>query len=391
MIGLEMNPPTVLRSSSSRTWLGWWPGVVVDAADPERRARVRVRVPQVYGSEEEDEFIPDDELPFALPNGHHYNGSGDAWVPPVGATVWVGFIAGDHSDPIYQGGWAGEDDPIPEHQSSYEPGGGPSTRVIKTENGHIFEMRWKTGESEIRLVTENGVRMRLVDDPALGGMFAEVATPGGRRVKLDDTLQRADVLTPTQSVILDDIAQAINITTPGAVNVTAGGAANITAALAATLTAQGITLASTGAAPTVQTGGGTLTSTFVGAALYTFLGALTYAVTGIYALTAVGFTLTAASAAIVTTGTPVVLGTLAGIKRRLANEQMMQLLQDMLFVLENHVHPGVTAGAASTGVSSLKTTTQAGVAPRAGGLTNLPAGLVSLDVNAMVTQNVQAD
>ena len=122
MIGLEQGRGTspILKQTASRTWPGWWPGRVVDVADPERRGRVRVRVPQVYGSDEEAEFIADDELPWALPNSRHFAGTGEAWVPPLASTVWVGFMAGDHADPIWQGGWATESDAIPEHASSWK-------------------------------------------------------------------------------------------------------------------------------------------------------------------------------------------------------------------------------------------------------------------------------
>lgn len=376
----------VLRQTGSRTWNGWWPGTVVDNADPERVGRCRVRVVQVYGSEQEDEFIADDDLPWALPNGRHYQGTGEQWVPPVGQTVWVSFIAGDHTDPIYQGGWATQDDAIPEHVSSYEPGGGPATRVVKTENGHLFEMRWKTGESRIVLQTENGVKVRLEDTPA--GPYAEMCTPALRKVRLDDALQKAELSTPTQRVELLDLTQTINVVTPGIANVSTGGATNITAAGAVAVQGQGVSIISTGTAPTLQTGGGSSTSTFTGNVINNFNGAYNLTVIGVTTLVLAAVVATIASLTL--TAPLVITGVLAlgaaGVKFRLAHEGLFVLLQDMLWMQANHSHAAL--GAATT---TPTTVSQVGNPPRAGGLTNVPPGNISIDVTTMLTQSVTAN
>lgn len=373
---------------------GFFPGIVVSADDPEKRGRLQVRVPAIYGGDDEDEKIEDDELPWALPAfpSASSDGTGMAWVPTVGAGVWVGFMGGDWEDPVYVGGWYTEGDVPGLFASSYE-GGKPKTLLVTTENGHVYEMRWKGGESEVRWETEKGLKLRLIDDPALGGLKIEMTTPMGfqlyldepnlvaavqtpalREMRLDDQAQSAHIVTPTQRVELLDIPQKINATTPGEINatagtninalaganiaalaganisataggtatITAGGAATITAGGAAAITAQGLSLTSTGSAPTVQTGGGTLASTFTGAALYTFLGALTYVISGLYALTALGLTLTAATVAITTTGLPILLGSVAVLKYRLVTERMF-------IAFNKHKHSGVTAGGDLTG------------------------------------------
>lgn len=338
-----------LHQSGGKAWTGWWPGTVVSRADPERRGRCRVRVPQVYGAITEDEFIADDELPWALPSQPTYNGAGEAWTPPPGAAVWVTFIGGDHESPIYHGGWPTADDAIPEHVSSYN-GEGPTTRVIKTENGHLFEMRYFPGQERIQLRTAGGISVTLYDSPAEGGPRVEILTPGGRLFQLDDVQQLARIATPTQVVELLDLLQTINVTTPGSANVTAGlnvavtagGTLTAVAAGAATIAANGLTLTSTGAAPTVQTGGGTMTSSFTGAALYTFLGALTYVIGGILTITAATMSLTAGL--ITLTGT-VVLGSLLGTKRRLCDERLFATLNDII----NQVN----ASAAGTAIPNL--------------------------------------
>jgi len=65
-------------------------GVVVETDDPERALRVRVRVPEVLGEE---------RTPWAMPCVP----CGDPTVPPVGASVWVEFEAGDIDRPIWSG------------------------------------------------------------------------------------------------------------------------------------------------------------------------------------------------------------------------------------------------------------------------------------------------
>ena len=284
-----MNVNRVLNQSASRDWFGWWPGVVVSTDDPDKRGRVRVRAAQVYGATTEDEFIRDAELPWALPNGVHHDGAGEAWVPPVGAAVWVAFMAGDHGDPIWQGGWATATDTIPEHVSSYVAGSGPSTRVIKTENGHIFEMRWKSGETEIRIETAAGVKVRLADDAALGGPFAELLTPGLRKIRLDDTVQSAEMSTPTQHIQLLDASSVLDV------------------------------LAGTGN--------------------YSFLAALTMVIGTILTLTATAtVSITGALVTLVATTGVVTLGSLAGVKQAV-------VLQAFLAKYDLHTHTAIGVGA----------------------------------------------
>jgi len=329
---LTLQDPKPTRDLASAPLVGCYPGVVVSGVDPLLAGAIRVRVDQVYGAASEMEKIEDADLPLARPcfpvTGKL---SGSAWVPPVGAGVWVMFWGGQIEFPVWIGGFYGAGDTPTEFASSYAPE--PKTRLVKVFGGHVFEMRWEPTLSEIRLQTQLGSFLRISDTPVPG----------------------------------------VTVFTQGALSATA----------------QGISLVSTGTAPTVHTGGGTLISTFTGAALYTFAGAVTYAVTGLWALVALGgFSVTAATVAIITTGTPVLLGTLAGIKQRLAHEQLFVLLQDFLFAYEAHTH--VETGG-TTSAPSLLPSSQAGSAPRAGPLTNVPSGNVSLDVTTMVTASVRAD
>lgn len=242
-------------------WKAWWPGIIVDNADPLKAGRVRVRVGAVYGAEDEGEFIPDDQLPWAIPCFlAAHQGSGCAWVPPVGAVVSVLFWGGDHEVPMWAGGYYTEGEPPSEFISAYEEGGAPKTRVVKLENGHIFEMRYKSGESEIHIDTEKGLKLRLVDAP--GGLKIEATTPAGYTFALDEATTRVLLKTPTQT--FEMLEPNTTITTLGKLDITAAVLStwNITALVLAaaatlTLTALGV-LTFTGAGVVLATSAGAI-------------------------------------------------------------------------------------------------------------------------------------
>ena len=81
-------------------------GIVVDNFDPERKGRVKVRIPQIYGVDTKTQyFVPSSSIPWAVcaisPAG---NDSGTFLPPNIGDTVFVTFEGGDPSHPMYFGG-----------------------------------------------------------------------------------------------------------------------------------------------------------------------------------------------------------------------------------------------------------------------------------------------
>ena len=76
---------------SNKFYGGIYQGVVVDNKDPKKRNRLKIRVPNLHGSNE--------ELPWALP------GMSFGCTPPYpkGTTVWVMFQNGDPKFPVYLG------------------------------------------------------------------------------------------------------------------------------------------------------------------------------------------------------------------------------------------------------------------------------------------------
>jgi hypothetical protein len=138
--------------------------------------------------------------------------SGEFHVPPVGATVWCSFWGGHAEKPIWTGGWF-TPDMVPELAgTSYDPT--PQTRIVRTENGHTFEMRWKKDQSEIHLDTEGKQVLRLVDSDALGGPRIELSTESGFKLLIDQKTKKVTIVTPGgRSIVADDDAQKITVTT----------------------------------------------------------------------------------------------------------------------------------------------------------------------------------
>ena len=83
---------------------GKYEGVVTDVADPLEIGRLRVRVPAVLGEQIESGWA----LPCAPYGGGKDRGM--LFLPEVGDTVWVEFVAGDPSRPIWVGTFWGAPD-----------------------------------------------------------------------------------------------------------------------------------------------------------------------------------------------------------------------------------------------------------------------------------------
>jgi len=219
-------------------WFGMWPGYVVDTADPDKNGRVRVRVPQVFGDTLESEFIEDDKLPWARPAFPTH----DLHVPEVGDGVWVSFYGGLSNNPIWHGQFLGTGDAPAEFTSAYTPT--PKTRIIRTANGHLIEMRWVDGEEKIRIVTAGGSAVNLRDDPA--GAVVEALTLGGRKLTLDDAQQLVRLETTTQSIEILDASGVVNVNAATNVNVNADTNVNVNAGALVTVTSPAVDVIGTG-------------------------------------------------------------------------------------------------------------------------------------------------
>lgn len=119
---------------------GKYRGIVTDNQDPQKRGRIKLRIPSVLADQETDWALP------CLPYGG-LAGQGMFMVPDVDAQVWVEFEEGDIHRPIWVGTfWQQEGDP-PEDAAKEEP----TTRLLQTASGHILQFDDEAGEEQFRL------------------------------------------------------------------------------------------------------------------------------------------------------------------------------------------------------------------------------------------------
>ena len=79
-------------------YYGIYQGVVTNIKDPEKRGRIKVKCPEVFGNDIESAWC-DPMVPVAYDNG------GDFCIPAKEEMVWLMFISGDSNRPVWLGGW----------------------------------------------------------------------------------------------------------------------------------------------------------------------------------------------------------------------------------------------------------------------------------------------
>jgi uncharacterized protein involved in type VI secretion and phage assembly len=130
-----------LITQSQEKHYGKYRGEVIDNEDPEKRARVRLYVPTILGSEVESHWA-EPCLPFG-----GLADQGLFMVPEIGAELWVEFEAGNINHPIWTGTtWKKEGD-APEEAAERSP----HMRQLKTPSGQILSFDDTEGEEQIRL------------------------------------------------------------------------------------------------------------------------------------------------------------------------------------------------------------------------------------------------
>jgi hypothetical protein len=120
---------------------------------------------------------------FAVGGG----GSGICAVPPVGAGVFVAFIAGSTDDIVWLGSWLGIEDVVPEFAQSYTPN--PESFVIKTSGGNVVMLSDQMGSEFVQLRTRSGMTIELNTTQ----QRLNIETTSGNRITLDDVTQSVSV------------------------------------------------------------------------------------------------------------------------------------------------------------------------------------------------------
>jgi len=160
----ELKALETLQRRMDKAYFGKYRAFVSDNEDPEQRGRLKLTIPTVLGAETSDWVLP------CFPYG---GGAGFGWlaVPPRDAQVVVEFIEGDISSPIWTGTfWRGEAE-VPEDLSE---GNEPTTKLLKTESGHLLSFEDKDGETKITLRSAKEALVEMDDE----GSIALTASDG---------------------------------------------------------------------------------------------------------------------------------------------------------------------------------------------------------------------
>jgi len=119
---------------------GKYRGIVSDNKDPQKRGRLKLRIPSVLADQDTDWALP------CLPYGGTAQ-QGMFMVPEVDAQVWVEFEEGDIHRPIWVGTFWQQESDVPEDAAREEP----TTRLLQTKSGHILQFDDEEGEEQFRL------------------------------------------------------------------------------------------------------------------------------------------------------------------------------------------------------------------------------------------------
>ncbi|MCP5524232.1 MAG: phage tail protein [Verrucomicrobiales bacterium] len=162
------------QGMATRRAFGKYRGFVVDNDDPQRLARVTLRVPALLGDAETGWALP------CLPCGGLAN-QGFFTVPPVGAQVWVEFEGGNMDFPIWTGTfWQTSGDPPSDVQDQ------PTTQVWRSAKGHVLLLEDKDDAEEVKLLHSAGASLDLDSDGNV-----ELTDNHGARLTLDATHNKA--------------------------------------------------------------------------------------------------------------------------------------------------------------------------------------------------------
>ncbi len=128
---------------------GKYRGTVMNTADPLQQGRIQAMVPAVLGEIPSGWASPC--VPYAGPLSGFFS------IPPVGASVWIEFEAGDPSMPIWTGGW------WPSGTIPVEPAGGPAqpltTRIWRTETGLTVML----DDAAQTITLSDGMKLQMVE------------------------------------------------------------------------------------------------------------------------------------------------------------------------------------------------------------------------------------
>lgn len=160
---LEVTTVTELLKKSQNQLFGKYRGIVRDNVDPEKKGRLKLEVPSVFGTTVTDWVIG------AFPFGGSTKES-MLFIPAIGAQVLVEFVEGDKASPVWTATYYPADG-TPENGAAPPP-------EFDLEQGTLHQIR-----------TEMGIELRFEDDrvaPDDGGSQQIVLKhPRGTEIRID--------------------------------------------------------------------------------------------------------------------------------------------------------------------------------------------------------------
>ena len=185
----------LVRQLENRRY-GKYRAIVTNNCDPQRRGRLKLRIPSVLGDQETDWALP------CLPFGGLAD-QGWFMIPEVDSQVWVEFEEGDINRPVWTGTFWQQDSDVPQEASKEEP----TTRLLKTPAGHVLQFDDENGKEVFRLCHPGGTELNIDENgsvkftDAAGNMLNLDADAG--KVILEDS--NGNILTMSSSgTVLED-------------------------------------------------------------------------------------------------------------------------------------------------------------------------------------------
>jgi len=223
------------QTLNQRRAYGKYRGFVTDNGDPDKLARVKLRVPALLGDAETGWALP------CLPCGGLAN-QGFFSVPAVGAQVWVEFEGGNLDFPIWTGTFWQQSGDAPEEVQ--DP---PTTFVVRSAKGHVFLLEDKDDGEEVKLLHSSGSMLDLDKDGNV-----ELSEKNGAKLTLSAT--------DNQAVLEDSNGNTLTLSSQGATLEDANGnkiemtASGVKVSASASITLEGaqVMLGGSGGEPVIK-------------------------------------------------------------------------------------------------------------------------------------------
>ncbi|MBX3607177.1 MAG: hypothetical protein KF788_18000 [Piscinibacter sp.] len=187
---------------------GKYRALVVDNDDPDKRGRLKLRVPALLGDQTSN---------WALPSFPCGGLAGQGWyaVPAVDAQVWVEFEAGDLDQPIWTGVFWQQASDVPAEVQ----GGPPSTTLIKTGKGHKLLLEDQDDAEAVELVHSGGASITIDKNGTIaltdqGGAKVTLDADAGQ-ILIEDTNGNSIALTSSGTKLEDGNGNQIETTASG--------------------------------------------------------------------------------------------------------------------------------------------------------------------------------